>query len=511
MITSRRLPSRPILVALVVAPLALIGILTFAVLLPTLKDPESNVYASSIGYPALKRLLGQPIKVQAIAVEVKTLGESVAAPGESVALQEVSLRPLVTGMVEQIYVVEGQIVNRGQPLLRIQKAPFEDSVNRARNELATAELTLQSLPKIQQENLTGLQQNVTAAKAQLAIAQQDFSGSNKVSQERFVELEANVENAKAKLEIAKSKLDRMSSLKDSGALAQNQLYDVQETYLTRQNELISARQQLALAQSGRDSQLEGYVQETKQLYITRQNELFSAQQQLNLAKNSKNQELISARLAVKNSQIALNQALRALNNTTLYANTDGLISRVNLHAGEVAAPQTTAISLNQDIVFKTYIDQARLNKVKIGDKATVRLVAYPGRSFVGEVTRLNPTVETEATKSGKVGVDQQYTYSAWIAVNDLQMPPGLQGYAQFGQTTQSLVIQENAVTHLSGGEGLVMVAEADKPKIKQVKLGRLLDNQREILSGLKAGEQVVVSARAIKPSDRIQVEISQAR
>jgi HlyD family secretion protein len=184
---------------------------------------------------------------------------------------------------------------------------------------------------------------------------------------------------------------------------------------------------------------------------------------------------------------------------------DGLVSRVFIHSGEVAAPRNSLVKMTQDVVFKAYIDQAKLNAINLGDVATLRLVSYPGRAFQARVIRLNPTGETEAVRPGRVGIDRQYTYSVWVAVEGLQMPRGLQGYVQFDKGKTSLVIPESAVTHLSAGEAMVMVAVEGKAAVRKVKLGRIFDNQREVLEGLQPGEQVVLSARALNPGDRLEI------
>jgi len=266
----------------------------------------------------------------------------------------------------------------------------------------------------------------------------------------------------------------MSSLVQEGAMQKVQLYDSQSLYITSKNDLISQEQMLARTQS-------------------------------DLAK-----QVATAHLNLENNRITLQNALSNLSYTVVYASTDGLVSQVNIHSGEVADTRfsTSVMTLTQNIVFKAYIDQARLNAVKIGDQPTVRLIAYPGRTYQGRVVQLNPTVETAAVKPGQVGVTRQYTYSVWIAVDSLQMPPGLQGYVQFNQSKASLVIPESAVTHLSGGEGMVMVNEAGRAVVKKVKLGRIFDNQRELLEGLMLGEQVVVSPRSLNPNDLLKAQLN---
>lgn len=487
--------SRTVLTTLVAAPLGVMAILSITVLWPALKNPESKIYSSGIGYPALQRIAGKPIKVQTVPVALKILEDGVAAPGESVALEEIEVRPLVSGPVEKVYVVEGQRVRRGQPLLQIQQPPFKNAVNAARNNVAISEANLETLQKSAPKQLARLQANVDSAKERLAIAENKLQEINSLVEE---ELKNNVVNAEARLAIAETKVQELSSLVNEGAISKFQLYESQDIYMARQRELDSAKK------GAIDTQVQLYS--NQDFYATLQNQLFSAQQNLVLTESELYRRITDARLKLENYRIALQNALRNFNNTVLYATTDGLVSNVSINDGELGSTGfTPVITLSQDMAFQAYIDQAQLNAVKIGNQATVRLVAYPGRTYQGWIIRLNPTVETAPDKRGKVGINRRYTYSAWIGVVGLQMTPGLQGYVQFSKGKPSLVIPENAVTHLSGGEAMVMVAEAGQAVVKRVKLGRIFDNQREVLEGLRPGEQVVSSPRALNPGDRLEV------
>ncbi len=492
MIQSHPFLSRAVVTTLVVAPLSVMGILSVNVLWPALKNPESKFYSSGIGYPALQRLAGKPIKVQTVPVALKSLEDSVAAPGESVALQEVDVRPLVSGPVEKVFVVEGNRVRQGQPLLQLQRAPLEDNVNTARNNVAIAESNLQALQSSAPKTLAELKANVENARARVAAADTKIKQINSLAE---AELNNNIESAKVRLATTEIKLKQIRSLVEKGAISKFQLYELQDDYATRKIELLAAQQGALNTQS--------QIYSNQDFQITRQNDLISYQLQLARAQSDLDKEIAAARLNLQNQRIALQNALRDLNRTVIYASTDGLVSQVNIHSGEVVSALSgdPLITLTQNVVFKAYTDQARLNAVKIGNGATVRLMAYPGRTFGGQVIRLNPTVATDAVNPGKVGVDRQYTYSVWVAVDGLQMSPGLQGYVQFDQGKTSLVIPENAVTHLSNGEGMVMVAESGQAVVKKVKLSRIIDNQREVLEGLKPGEQVVISPRALDPGD----------
>jgi len=497
MIRAQSLLSRTVLTSLVIVPLGVMGILTVNVLLPALKNPEGKFYSSAMGYPALQRLAGLPIQVQTVPVASRTLEDGLAAPGESVALQDVDIRPLVSGPVEKVFVVEGDRVRQGQPLLQVQKQPFQNEVDTAHNNVAIAESNLQALQSSAPKRLAELNANVQSAKQTLAIAENKLKQINSLVES---EQQANVESAKQRLAITENKLKQLNSLVEVGAISKFQQYDIQDAYATRKKELLAAQQGVVSDQS----QL--YI--NQQFYTSSQNQLVSAQQELARTQSEIEKDMANARLTLENGKIALQNALRDLNNTVIYASTDGLVSKVNITSGEVADPSKSVMTLSQDIAFKAYIDQARLNAIKIGDRATVRLVAYPGRTYQGRVIRLNPTVQTDTVKPGSVGTTRQYTYSVWVAVEGLQMSPGLQGYVQFNQGRTALVIPESAVTHLSGGEGMVMVAEAGRAVVKKVKLGRIFDNQREVLEGLKPGEQVVPSARTLNPGDQLNTHLA---
>lgn len=504
MIESRRFP--PIFwLIIIVSPLLIMGVLTITVLLPTLKDPNSKIYSSSLGYPSLKRLVGQPIKVESVAVGQQQISTGLAASGESIALEEVTFGPLVSGTVRSIEVKEGAWVRQGQPLLKIEAQPFEERVETARNNLADAESTLSKLSNTYEKKVAELTYRVKTAQQQLKITQNQNQLSPDVYREKVARLQTSLKVSEEKLAVAKQRWENMQTLSQQGAIAQNQLLDAQETYLARQEELNIAQQNLALARSGQeqDSLTE------QQSYATRKQELSDAQQELAQTRTNLAQDIATARIRVSNQKIALAQAIRSLEQTVLRASTDGLVSRVRVHVGEIANVQTPAFTLTENVVFKAFIDQARLNAVKVGDGAIVRLVAYPGQSFAGKVINLNPTVETDSGRFGAGGANRQYTYSAWIALESLTMPPGLQGYAEFGQTSVSMVIPESAVTHLSAGEGMVMVVEQGQGVIRRVKLGRRLENRREVLSGLGLGEQVVVTAKGLNPGDRLKVIASE--
>ncbi|NEP00821.1 MAG: HlyD family efflux transporter periplasmic adaptor subunit [Symploca sp. SIO2E9] len=481
---------------LVIAPIGIIVFLTVTVIASSLNDPETKIYSSSLGSPARQRKAGEPIEVEAVAVTLKTLEDSLAAPGESVALQEVEIRPLVTGKVKEVYVMEGDWIRQGQPLLKLHQSPFQDKVYQAQNNLAIAIADLKGLELAAKENLSRLEHDIESAKVRLDNAQQRVHEIEALLEQ---EVKNNVEAAQFRLETAREKLERIKPLIEIGAVPQFNLHEAEDVYATRKKELLNAQQ----GRFGSQDRLFS----NQDVYIVNLLQLKRAQQALERTRVIEEKNIARAHLNLENRKIQLRVANRNLENTVINANTDALVSRLHIHAGDLVSSSSRAdlMILTSDIVFKAYVDQARLEHIEVGDQATVRLTAYPGRTFSGQVIKVNPTIQTEAIRRTKVSVDRQYTYSVWVKVSNLEMPPGLQGYVQFDKGKTSLFIPESAVTHLSGGEGMVMVVEAGKAVVKKVKLGRTFDNQRELLEGLQPGEQVVLHPRVLNPGDALKI------
>ena len=155
---------------LVVVPLVAIVMIVVYQLVPKWKDPESKLYASGLGYPAIQRLVGEPIEVSVANATQETIQETSAAAGETVGLVDVDLHSQLTGVAHEVHAVEGQRVRCDDPLMRLDPVPFERRVERLKNELAISDLEVETLPKIQRERLLELETSLKQSNILLAIA-----------------------------------------------------------------------------------------------------------------------------------------------------------------------------------------------------------------------------------------------------------------------------------------------------------------------------------------------------
>jgi membrane fusion protein (multidrug efflux system) len=90
--------------------------------------------------------------------------------------KDIEIRPQVDGILEKIYVDEGAYVKKGQPLFYINSRVYQEQVNNARANLATAKANLASA-EINVNKLTPLVQNNVISEVQLKTAKAAYDAA----------------------------------------------------------------------------------------------------------------------------------------------------------------------------------------------------------------------------------------------------------------------------------------------------------------------------------------------
>lgn len=145
----------------------------------------------------------------------------------------------------------------------------------------------------------------------------------------------------------------------------------------------------------------------------------------------------------------------------------------------------------QDIspIRLTYqVPQKEIPNIKVGDKVTATTDVYPDKTFEGKVEAIEPSVNEE-TRSVTV-------YATFDNTEELLIP-GLYGRAQLKTSlkkTSSLYIPEQAL--VVRPEGIYVYKRAgDKVTLTKITLGTRVEDQAEVLSGLKKGDQIVLEGQ----------------
>lgn len=162
-------------------------------------------------------------------------------------------------------------------------------------------------------------------------------------------------------------------------------------------------------------------------------------------------------------------------------------------------PVLTVGQLTPTVKVIVNISESDLALIRRGMPVDVRFDAFEGREFTGRITRIYPTVDP-ATR----------TFTAEIAINNGDGAIKLGMFARVSMNLgerNSVVVPDRAVVKQSGsGNKYVYVYSKGKVSYNRVELGRRLDNNYELLSGVADGDTVVISGQT-RLADGVAVEI----
>lgn len=194
-------------------------------------------------------------------------------------------------------------------------------------------------------------------------------------------------------------------------------------------------------------------------------------------------------------------------NTQLRSPINGIITGRYYNDGEMysMAPSATgkpaivSVMQIQPVKVMVNVPEMYFPRVKQGMEANILLDIYPKRTFTGKVYLVHPTVEP---------LTRTFTVEVEIPNGQMLIRPGMFARVQFGfGEMERIVISDLAVQRQVGtNERFVFVIEDNVAVRKAISLGRRFDNTYEILSGLKANENVVIAGQA-RLLDGTKVEI----
>jgi RND family efflux transporter MFP subunit len=168
---------------------------------------------------------------------------------------------------------------------------------------------------------------------------------------------------------------------------------------------------------------------------------------------------------------------------------DGVITLRNVDDGTlVTATNTLLFRVAKNDVLRTFIDVPQINapSIKVGDSADLTFVQHPDRVFHGTVTRtadsLNLNTRTLLTE---VDIDNK----------DGMLLPGMYATVAFNlpRSVAAILIPSEALVFRSNGTTVAVVDDRHIVNFRPVVVGHDYGASIEIISGLKAGEAVVVN------------------
>ncbi len=343
--------------------------------------------------------------------------------------------------------------------LDVQRSQLEAQLNAAREKLSSSETRLAALVG------TGIDTQQRQLESTLVAAQE----RQRSDQAKLDELLASpkpeeVEQARASVRDAEQRLAlAISPSTDQDIRAQMALVD-------------QAQQQLEKA-------MRPFTAED-----VRQQEQVVAQMRANLAGRINPYTSADVEAAVAGVEQARSQLAVAQSNydqTILPAPFSGVVGQRLLTTGAFASAQTPILTLvGPSAEVHITVEEARVGIVRPGQAVQLDVAAYPNEAFTGRVTTIAPAGDARA-----------HTFDVTIVPdnNDGRLLPGM--FAQVRLTAveraSATLVAKEAVIQQDAGS-IVYVVEDGRARLRPVQVGVSDDKNVEIVSGLTAGETVVV-------------------
>lgn len=220
-------------------------------------------------------------------------------------------------------------------------------------------------------------------------------------------------------------------------------------------------------------------------------------------------EYESAIASVAGAQAQVDEAGTNLGYTVLYAPLDGVVVKRKVEVGSLVGPGTVGFVIADvrlaKIVFG--IPDVMLDKVTLGGTLDIATESFPGRTFAGKVTGVAPAADSK-TRVFQVEVTvpnaKGELKDGMIAALDV-------AGAAAAATTSTAIPLGAVVRGKASPTAYAIYVVADEggkqvARLRPVELGAVYGNRVAALSGVAAGDRVIVSGNTVvKDGDVVRV------
>ena len=437
------------------------------------------------------------------------LRSTVTASGEVRPIQFINLTSEVAGRIEEIYVKEGQLVDRGTPLVRLDPTQLQS------NEAAQAAALQAALSDTQnaRTQVIAAQNGVSTAQQGLTVAEASLAQSR----QQVVSSQTAVDRAQVDLNTAQRELKRTTELVES-SVASRAEYDA------ARDRFEQARVALRTAQANLEAQKIG-VEEAK-----------ARVNQQRVAVRNAQTSVVGAQQSVRTSEARATQQqalLRGqgsqLSKATQLAPITGVIADIPSKVGQfaVAGLSTTPLLTIADmstVNVEVKVDETQIADVEVGQKAKVKVDAFQDREIDGTVTQKTPlAVGKSSTQGGlqnTINVQEAKEFRVVVQLNISDeirngLKPGMSATAVITTKTAQnvLAVPLQAIVEKPGGppaptpaatgsvpnpadkpkdvKGVFVVEKGNKVKFVEVTTGIIGESDIQVLSGLQENQEIV--------------------
>ncbi|MBX7174349.1 MAG: efflux RND transporter periplasmic adaptor subunit [Pyrinomonadaceae bacterium] len=476
----------------------------------------------------------------------KELRSTVTASGEVRPIQFINLTSEVAGRIEEIYVKAGDVVTKGQPLVRLDPDQLQSNTDAQTAAFQAAQNESQvtrSQIIAAQNQLSQAQQGQIASDAAYNTALQSVASAKESvnqSRQQVVASQTDVDRAQVEVNAANRELRRSTELLESGVISRIEYDQAKDRVENAMASLNNAKARLESQQIA-VKEAQSRVNEA----IARANEAKARANQQAVSVKDARRGVDTANLSANASNNRANQAAAVLrgqksqrDKTLQIAPINGVIADIPSKVGTfaVAGLSTTALLTIADmstINIEVKVDETEYIKVKEGQAAKVKVDAFGEKELSGVVVKAEPLAQGKSATTGglstNINTQEAKEFKVIIELREIpddvrnNLRPGMSATATITTNTAQNIIavplqamvekQPESPTPTPEGmkndvqtsekpkpiKGVFILEDGKKAKFVEVTTGITGDSDIEIKSGLTADQEIITGpSRVLK-------------
>lgn len=415
-----------------------------------------------------------------VVVEEKSISAKIRASGTVEPIQSVNISPKNPGRLYRLLVEQGDQVKAGQTLAIMEndaiRAQGLQAQANLRQALATYERARQRIP-----------QDINQAQARLLSAQAKLRSVQQSIPRDIDQANANLASAQAQLDLTKERAQRYQQLYQQGAVGKDRYDEALRDYREAQANFFGAQQRFNQAKNTSRPDFDQY-----------QAEVLSAQADLEGKKRTAQSELDQLKASVESAQSALREIEIQFRDTIITAPFDGIISQKYATEGSFVTPTTSAsntasatstsiLALARGLEIIAKVPEVDIGQLKVGQPVEILADAFPDKTFQGRIKRIAPEaiVENNVTSF-------EVTVELLSGQAMLRSKMNIDVTFLGDKINNTVVVPTVAIVTENGQTGVMIPDEKKQPKFTPVTVGITIDDQSQILDGIKAGDRVFI-------------------
>jgi multidrug resistance efflux pump len=311
----------------------------------------------------------------------------------TVEVQEVRLASKIGGRVAEVLIREGDLVQAGQVLVRLEAPELEAQREQWQARVQAKSAALERM----RSGARAEEREAAEAAAEAAQARHERLKAGSRTED-IRQAEADLKREEANLELAQREFRRNGQTLSGNASSVADYDSARAEYGRSLARVAAARARLDLLVAG--SRKEDIDEAAAELKRTRANAL-------QLRNGNRSEDIAEAESTLAEERGKLHEVEAQLREASLPAPEQAVVEVLSVRKGDVVTPNQVIVRVLRadDLWVKVYVPETDLGRVRLGQKVEVRVDGYRGKRFAGTIEQI--ATESEYTPRNVQSADER--------------------------------------------------------------------------------------------------------